>query len=121
LKAHYYLVRAEPVEYISGPGEKQSDNLCTSGGINVLSVSTGATASTGLPPTTGQDLVTTLPATTVGVSTTAANAKTAAAPATDASAATEMPPLTDNPTADDPHSHIQCLLDGLPDDLTNEH
>ena len=51
LKADNYLACAEPVEYIPGPREKQSDKLCTNGGINVLSVSTGATASMDLLPT----------------------------------------------------------------------
>jgi len=120
LKADYYLARAEPMEYIPGPGEKQSDNLCTSGGISVLSVLTGATVSTDLLPTAGQDLVTTPRATTVGVSTTAVGAETATAPKTDATTATKMPLSPNNPTADDPHNHIQCLLDGLPDDLTDE-
>jgi len=42
------------------------------------------------------------------------------APTADATAATETPPSTDMPAADDLHSHIRCLVDGLPDDLTDE-
>jgi len=119
LKADYCLAHTEPVEYIPGPGEKPSDELCTSSGINMLSLSTGATMSTDLLPTMERDPVTTLCATTVGVST-APPTQTAIAPVTGATAVSEPPPSTDNPAADDPYSHIQCLLDGLPGDLTDE-
>ena len=54
------------------------------------------------------------------MSTTAADAETVMAPVADATAAMETPPSTDNPIVDDPYNHIQCLLDGLPDDLTDE-
>ena len=54
---------------------------------------------------------------TASASTTAVGANT---PATDATVATETPPPTDKPVAEDPYSHIQCLIDGLPDDLTDE-
>jgi len=50
----------------------------------------------------------------------AAGAETATTFVTDATLATETAPSTDSPAADDPHSHIQRLLDGLPDDLTAE-
>jgi len=112
----------EPVEYIPGPGEKQSDGLCANGGINMLSMSvlTGADVSTDLLPTAERDPITTLCPTTVGVSTMAAGTETATTPASDATVATETPPSMDNLTADDPYSHIQCLLDGLPDDLTDK-
>jgi len=36
LKADYYLARAEPVEFIPGPGEEWSNELCTNSGINML-------------------------------------------------------------------------------------
>ena len=68
LKADYYLARAEPVEYIPGRGEKQSD------GIKMLSMSTGVAVSTDLLQTAERDPVTNLRGTTVGVSTTAADA-----------------------------------------------
>jgi len=57
---------------------------------------------------------------TVSVSMTASSARTATTPVTDATLVMEMAPSVDNPTADDPYSHIQCLLNGLPDDLTAE-
>jgi len=53
----------------------------------------------------------------VSASTTAASAD---ASVIDATAAAETLLPTDKPTADDPYSHIQSLLDGLPDDLTDE-
>jgi len=52
LKTGYYLARAEPGEFIPGPREKWSDHLNTKAGVNVLSVSTGATVSTDLPSAT---------------------------------------------------------------------
>jgi len=122
LKADYYLARAEPMECIPGPREKFCEEPCTSSGINMLSMfmSTGAIVSTDLLPMAQRDPVTTLCTTTIGASMTAADAESATASATDAAVATETAPSTDNPTADDPYSHIQCLLDGLPDDLTDE-
>jgi len=81
------------------------------------SMSTGASEKTDLRPTTEQDLVDTCSVTTVSGSTTAAGAN---APAADATAATETFPSMDKLIADDPHSYIQCLIDGLPDDLTDE-
>jgi len=69
------------------------------------------------PPAEGRDPVSTLGATTASASTTATGADV---PAVDATAATEMPLPADNPTTEDPCSHIQCLIDGLPDDLTDE-
>jgi len=86
LKTGYCLARAEPVEFIPGPGEKWSDHLNTKDGVNVLSVSTGATMSTDLPSATRQDPATTSSATTLSASTTAAGADT---PVADATAAAE--------------------------------
>jgi len=117
LKTGSFLTRAEPVEYLPGPGEKWSDNLDTKGGVNVLSVSTGTTASMDLPPATRQNPITTSSATTVSASTTAAGADI---PVVDTTVVAETSSPTGKPTADDPCSHIQCLIDGLPDDLTNE-
>jgi len=98
LKADYNLARVEPVECIPGPGEKLSEELCTSSGISMLSMSTGATASMDLLPMAERDPVMTLRATTVGVSMMAADAKTAVASATDATVATETVPSTVNLT-----------------------
>jgi len=66
---------------------------------------------------TRRDPVATPSATTVGASTTAAGADV---PVVDAATSTETSPPTDEPTTDDSCSHIQCLIDGLPDDLTDE-
>ena len=74
--------------------------MCIKNGTNMLSMSTGATASTDLLPMVERDLTTT----PVGETTTA----------------TETSPSTDSLVADNPCGHIQCLLDGLPDDLTIE-
>ena len=74
LKADYYLARAEPVEYIPGPREKQSDELNTKSSINMLSMSKGDAVSMDLLPTVERDPVTILHATTIGVSTMAADA-----------------------------------------------
>jgi len=120
LLADSFLARAEPVECLPGPGEKLPNELCISSRTDTLSMSTGAKVSTDLLPTVERNPVATLRATTLGASTTAVDAETAAASATDATVATGTAPPTDNPVADDPHSHIQCLLDGLPDDLTDE-
>ena len=65
----------------------------------------------------GQDPVNTLRATAENEIMAAA---CASAPAADATAAADTSPPTAKPAADDPHSHIQCLVDGLPDDLTDE-
>jgi len=83
----------------------------------MLSVSTGTSESTDSPSTTGRDPAATPSATTVSPSTTAAGADVSTA---DATVATEVSPPMDSPTVEDPCSHIQCLIDGLPDDLTDE-
>ena len=83
----------------------------------MLSVSTGTVETTDSPPTVGRDLVATSNTTTVGASTTAASADI---PVADATTATEVLPPASRPTTDDSNSHIQCLIDGLPDDLTDE-
>ena len=80
----------------------------------MLSITTGISKKTDLPPTTEQNPVETRPAMTDGVGTAAAGAEIAPVLATDATA------VPDKPVADDSHDHIQCLLDGLPDDLTDE-
>jgi len=85
-----------------------------------MSMETGATVSTDLLPTAERDPVTMLRVTTVNVSTMADSAEPATTPATDATSVAETAPSTDGPALDDPYSHIQCLLDGLPDDLTAE-
>jgi len=82
----------------------------------MLSMSTGASERTDLRPVEEQDPVSTNSATTVGANTTAAGADASAA---DATAVTDTSPSSDKPTADDLQSHIQCLIDGLPDDLTD--
>ena len=121
LKVNSFLAHAEPVECLPGPGEKLPNKLCTRNGINVLSMSTGAKVSTDLLPIAGRDLfTTTLRTTTVSASTTAADAGTVTAPVADVTAAMETPLSTDNLAEDVLYSHIQCLLDGLPDDLTDE-
>jgi len=51
---------------------------------------------------------------------TAADAAMVTASVTDATYAMETPPSTDNPIAYDPYSHIQCLLNGSPGDLTED-
>jgi len=117
LKAVYCLARAEPAEYIPRPDEESSDKLCVDTLDNMLSVSTGASGQMDLLPTVERDPVATSSATTVSASTTAAGADT---PVADATAATDTPPPMDKLVAEDPYSHIQCLLDGLPDDLTDE-
>jgi len=120
LKADCYLARAEPVEYVPGPGEKLSD--C----VSSVPVSSGTAKSPDLLPTTERDPTTALRATTITASTTAAGAEVATVPdttttsVTDATSAMETAPSTDSPAADDLYSHIQCLLNGLPDDLTAE-
>ena len=80
------------MECIPGPGEELSEELCTSNGINMLSMSmsTGATVPMDQLPIMERDPVTTLCATTVSVNTTAADAETATASATDATVAKEM-------------------------------
>jgi len=118
LRANYCLARAEPVEYIPRSGEKPRGEWCIDkGDVNVLSVSTGAVETTDSPPTAGRDPVEISSTTTVGASTTAAGADM---PVVDATTATDVPPPMDQPTTDDSSSHIQCLIDGLPDDLTDE-
>ena len=118
LKANCCLARAEPVEYVPGPGEKSWDEWrFARPDINVLSVSTGTSETTDSPSEAGRDPVSTQHATTVSVSPTAAGAEV---PAVDATATTETAPPVDNPMTEDPCSHIQCLIDGLPDDLTDE-
>jgi len=99
-----------------------SEELRISNGINMLSMSmsTGATVSMDLLPTAERDLVTTLCVTTIGVRTMAVDAETSTTSATDTTTVTESAPSMDNPTTDNPYSHIQCLLDGLADDLTEE-
>jgi len=111
LKADYCLACAEPVEFIPKRDEESSGKLCVDTFIKMLSVSAGASGRTDLPPTAERDPVTTPAITTADVSMTVANAETVPAPVADATAATETPPSTDNPAADDPYSHIQCLLD----------
>jgi len=118
LRANYCLARAEPVEYVPKPGEKSPEEWRVDrGDISMLSVSTGTSVSTDSPSVTRRDPATTSSATPVGASTTAVGADT---PVVDVTAATETVPPTDKPTTDNPCSHIQCLIDGLPDDLTNE-
>jgi len=77
-------------------------------------MSTGTSEKTDSQPKVEQSPVETRHATAEGVSITAAGTDAITAPVADATAA------TDKPAADDPHSHIQCLIDGLPDDLTDE-
>jgi len=118
LKANYCLARAEPVECIPRPREESQDEWRVSrNDISMLSVSTGTSVLTDSPTTTGRNPDSTPCATTVSTSMTAVGANV---PAADATVATEMPPPTDKPTTEDPCSHIQCLIDGLPDDLTDE-
>jgi len=50
----------------------------------------------------------------------AAGTKMVTKPVMDATSVTEMTPIMDSTMADGPYSHIQCLLNGLPDDLTAE-
>ena len=79
-----------------------------------------------LLPTAKRGPSTALHATTVTASAMAAGAEAATVPETatttvsDATSVTETATSTYSPTANDPYSHIQCLLDGLPDDLTAE-
>ena len=118
LRANYCLARAEPVEYIPRSEEKPRGEWCVDkGDVNMLSVSTGTVGTTDSPPTAGRNPVATLSATTAGASTTAAGADM---PVIDATTATDVSPPTDSPTTDDSSSHIRCLIDGLPDDLTDE-
>jgi len=58
------------------------------------------------------------PVTTLRV--TAADVGSVVTPATDATSAMETAPSADGPMSDNPYSHIQYLLYGLPDDLTKE-
>ena len=118
LKADCYLARTQPVECVPGPGEKLSDEVCSSeNDVLPMCVLPGVSSSLHLLPTTGQDPTTTLRATTVSGSTTAAGTRTAVTRGPDATSVAETTPSTDSPTTDDPYNHIQCLLDGLPDDL----
>jgi len=117
LKKDSFLAHAEPVECLPGSREELPKELCIGRRNNMLSVSTGASEKTDLRPATEQNPVDAQRTTTVSEGTTAAGAD---APAADATAAAETLPSTDKPTADDPRGHIQCLVDGLPDDLTDE-
>jgi len=81
-----------------------------------MSALSGVSPSPDLLSTTGRDPTTTLCATTVSASTTAACTGSAVTPEPDATLVAETAPST----ADDLYSHIQCLLDGLPDDLMVE-
>jgi len=120
LKANYCLAPAKPVGCVPGLDEKLSDSKL------FMSMSSGTTRSMDLLPTAERDPTTALRATTITASATGTGAEVAVNPematvsVTDVTSATEMVSSTDNPTADDPYSHIQCLLDGLPDDLTAE-
>jgi len=118
LKRDRFLARAEPVECLPRPGEELPKESYINRRNNMLSTSTGASEKTDLRPATEQNPVDAQrTTTTVCEGTTAAGADN---PVADATAATETFPPTDKPTAGDPHSHIQCLVDGLPDDLTDE-
>jgi len=114
VKANCHLVRAEPVECVPGPSEKLPSYVCNDGN-DIVSVLPGASSSPDLSPTVGQDPMTTFRATAVSASMTANGAGTATPPVTDVTPVAETAP-----TANDQHSHIQCLLDGLPVDLTAE-
>ena len=118
LKANYCLARAEPVEYVPKPGEGLQDEWRVSrNDVSMLSVSAGTPGSTDSPPATGRSPTATPNATTVSTGLTAAGADV---PAVDATAATGTALPPDKPKAEGPYSHIQCLIDGLPDDLTDE-
>ena len=113
LKANYCLARAEPVEYVPKPGEKLQDEWRVSrNDVSMLSVSAGTSESTDSPSVAGRGPDATPSATTVSTSLTAAGADT---PVVDMTAVTETALPTDKPKADEPYSHIQCLIDGLPD------
>jgi len=113
LKAEYCLARAEPAEYIPRSGEESPDKLSVDTSVNMLSVSAGSSGRTDLSPFAGGDPVATSSAMTAGASTTAAGADT---PVADAIAMMEMPPQMDKPVAEDPYSHVQCLIDDLTDE-----
>ena len=112
LKADYNLARAEPVECVPEPdGKPSSYALDCNANVNVSALLRASSLS-GLPP---EDPTNLLRATTVNASATADGAGTTTAPGTDVTPVTEPAP-----SAEDLFSHIQCLLDGLPDDLTDE-
>jgi len=118
LKANYCLARAEPVEYVPKPGEEpQEEWRVGRNDVSMLSVSAGTPASTDLPSTTGRGPDSTPSTPTVTMSPTAVGADITVVNTT---AATETASPTDTPEAGEPCSHIQCLIDGLPDDLTDE-
>jgi len=101
----------------SGAWEELPKESCLNRRNNMLSMATGASEKMELRPMMEQDPVD-IPRVAAEKGNMAADR--AGAPAADATAAADIPPPTAEPTADDPHSHIQCLVDGLPDDLTDE-
>jgi len=103
LKADSFLAKAEPVEHVPETGGEQLDsNLASSDNVDV-SVLPDVSTSPNLQPTLEQD------PTTVFHTSTISAAQAADTAGTDSSLATESP-----------HSHIQYLIDGLPNNLTVE-
>jgi len=103
------------VECVPEPDEKLSSHVLDSNANVSVSVLSGASSPPDLSPTAGRDPTATFCAMTVSARAMADGAGMATAPGMDATPVTETAP-----SAEDPYSHIKCLLDGLPDDLTAE-